>query len=225
MQDINIRDLDGVTPQYQGLVDKSKTYDFTAVQEANIFVSLGKNSEDVPMFLLNACNFPNIKDIDLVLMYIIKVLEPIVISGPYILFYSHALLKQECCPDRNWITQTYEILPRNYKKNLKSIYILHPSSWLKFLFLAMSPFLSEKVWNKIEYLDYIQEIPNYYNKEYIVSLIPKAVKDHDEELLETPELTERVVDTLDTLGKELLSTFSTTFNLFAPTQNPSNWSS
>ncbi|KAN0034269.1 hypothetical protein ACTFIV_000762 [Dictyostelium citrinum] len=219
---IPISEMEGITPEYQRLMDKSNSVDFKWIVDNNIFVQVGCDMEGVPVFLLNASNFPPTSQIEPLLIYILKTLEPIVTGNRYTLLYSHALLKQESTPDKSWLNTLYQMLPRNYKKNLKNLYILHPSGWLKILLLAMSPFLSEKFWSKVEYLDYIQEIPGVLERSNIISKLPQSVKDYDKGLLETPEVTEQVVSGMDTLGKEYLSSFASSFNFFSST-NPSSW--
>ncbi|KAK5576066.1 hypothetical protein RB653_007204 [Dictyostelium firmibasis] len=219
---IPISEMEGITPEYQRLMDKSNSVDFKWIVDNNIFVQVGCDLEGVPVFLLNAANFPPTTQIEPLIIYILKTLEPIVTCNRYTLIYSHALLKQESTPDKSWLNTFYQMLPRNYKKNLKNLYILHPSGWLKILLLAMSPFLSEKFWSKVEYLDYIQEIPGVLERSNIISKLPQSVKDYDKGLLETPEVTEQVVSGMDTLGKEYLSSFASSFNFFSAT-NPSSW--
>ncbi|EGC39001.1 hypothetical protein DICPUDRAFT_93698 [Dictyostelium purpureum] len=221
---IPIEEMEGITPEYQRLMEKSNSVDFSWIVENNCFVQVGTDQEGVPVFLANASKFPNIDQLETLIIYIIKTLEPIVTGNRYSIVYSHALLKQESTPEKSWLNQIYQMLPRNYKKNLKNLYILHPSGWLKFLLLAMSPFLSEKFWNKVEYLDYIQEIPGILERNLIKSKLPEEVKEYDENLLETPEVTERVVTSMDTLGKEFLSTFSSSFGFFSSV-DPSKWTS
>jgi len=224
MESITIKELDGVTPEYQNLLDKANRLDFSTIANSNCLIPVGTDQQGVPIFLINAVNLPTMDKMEEFLIYFIKTLEPVVVSNNYSLIYSHALIKQESTPDRNWLTNVYKMLPRNFKKNLKTLYILHPSTWIKFLFMAMSPFLSEKVWNKVSYLDYIQEIPGILDRNAILSKIPQSVKDYDNGLLENPEITEKVVTSMDTLGKELLSVFGSSFNLFSSV-DPTKWQS
>jgi hypothetical protein len=46
-------------------------------------------------------------------------------------------------------TQVYSILPRPYKKNIKALYILHPSDTMKFVVRIILVVVSNKFWKKV----------------------------------------------------------------------------
>eukprot|EP01132_Coremiostelium_polycephalum_P005526 gene5526-6884_t len=215
---IPIKEMEMVTPEYKALMEKAVTVDYTPIINSNCFLPVGMDEDGTPVFLIIGSNLPTTKsDMEILLMYMIKTLEPIVTGNLFTLVYCHSLLKQESTPERSWLTSIYHMLPRNYKKNMKHLYIIHPTTWLRVLFFAMSPFLSEKVWGKIEYLDYLQELPIELDRSLILSKIPQQVKEYDESLLAEPEITEKVITSMDTLGKELLSSLhSPYFSSFDP---------
>lgn len=57
-----------------------------------------------------------------------------------------------------WLKGVYDMLPRKYKKNLKKLYILHPTFWVKSFFFFVRPFISSKFWRKVEYVKSANEV-------------------------------------------------------------------
>ena len=72
-------------------------------------------------------------DLDRVLLYLIRVMDEVA-SGEYVLVYSHSNFSTGNRPDYAWLKKIYRIFGRKYKKNLKRLFIIHPSNWLKFFF-------------------------------------------------------------------------------------------
>ncbi|EGG17390.1 hypothetical protein DFA_08385 [Cavenderia fasciculata] len=221
---IGVSELEGVTDAYKELMEKASAQDFGDIAQSGCFIPVGLDEQSHPVYLVLANKLPlGISGLDKMMSYMCKTLEPLVTGGHYSIIYSHHGLAQESTPDRAWLLKTYQLLPRNYKKNLKHFYILHPSTWLKVLFMMMSPFLSEKVWrHKVVYLDYLQELPDTLDRALIKSKIPHIVKEHDKQLLAQPEVAETVMSSMEVLGKELMSSFATPFSVFGGT-DPSKW--
>eukprot|EP01133_Synstelium_polycarpum_P006105 gene6105-7072_t len=223
---IPIVEMEGVTEEYKTMMEKAETEDFSDIAQLECFIPVGVDEQEAPVFLILGERLPITKaGLDKLLMYICKTLEPIVTGRHYTLLYAHTLIKPESTPDRTWLLNTYQMIPRNFKKNLKHFYIIHPTTWLRVLFMAMSPFLSEKTWRtKIQYIDYLQEIPDDLDRNLINSMIPDSVRDYDDKLLEEPEVAEKVMSSMETLGREMLSSFASPFNIFSSV-DPGRWSS
>jgi len=54
--------------------------------------------------------------------------------------------------------ECYDVLPRRYKKNVFSMSIVHPGFWVRSMFMLMRPFLSAKFWEKLYYMDRMEEL-------------------------------------------------------------------
>ena len=61
-----------------------------------------------------------------------------------------------------------------YKKNLKRLFIVHPSFWVKMMFGLCRPFISSKFWKKLSYIDDLAEL---------YSFIPRSELTFPEEVL------------------------------------------
>jgi serine/threonine protein phosphatase PrpC len=55
-------------------------------------------------------------------------------------------------PSIAWFRRAYASLDRAYKKNLKQLYVVDASRWLRVLFALSRPFVSPKFWRKVQYL-------------------------------------------------------------------------
>jgi hypothetical protein len=55
-------------------------------------------------------------------------------------------------PSIGWLRRAYALLDRAYKKNLKQLYVVDASRWLRVLFALTRPFISPKFWRKVQYL-------------------------------------------------------------------------
>ncbi|CAH7668682.1 hypothetical protein PPACK8108_LOCUS3224 [Phakopsora pachyrhizi] len=81
-----------------------------------------------------------------------------------------------CAPTLKQIVSSYLILDRSTRKNLKSLYVLHPSFWSK---LTMQVFLngivSWKMVNTIRWINTLSELTNHVQINQI-SIPPKVYK-------------------------------------------------
>ncbi|XP_071943058.1 rho GTPase-activating protein 1-like [Antedon mediterranea] len=61
-------------------------------------------------------------------------------------------------PSFRWLAQAYNELERKYKKNLKRLYIVHPSFWVRLAVALFKPFISSKFYHKIHYVEYVKDL-------------------------------------------------------------------
>ena len=62
-----------------------------------------------------------------------------------------------------------------YKKNLKKLYIVHPTNFIRMLMILLKPFLSYKFGRKLTYINRLEELRPVLFLEQID--IPKEVKE------------------------------------------------
>lgn len=60
-----------------------------------------------------------------------------------------------------------------YSKNVKAVYIIHPTLWLKVFLTFMSPFLSKNFKERMVYVDSLHHIFRYYSKDQLA--LPESV--------------------------------------------------
>ena len=63
------------------------------------------------------------------------------IADDYILIYLHNGGQQNSGPTFGWLKRCYQMIDRRLKKNLKGLYILHPTFWLKTIIIMSKPFI------------------------------------------------------------------------------------
>lgn len=65
------------------------------------------------------------------------------------------------CPSAShftYIRGVYGALPRTFRKNIKSLHILHPTATLRAFFFFIRPLLKRKFWRKFNYHAAVQSV-------------------------------------------------------------------
>ncbi len=165
---------------YKLELERAKELDLKDIFALNIVYESGVDYAGRPVIALVARNM-NVPDVDLdrLFLYIIKTFDETV-SGDR--GYSLVILDDDVnlgsFPSIGWVKTLYEdVLPKKYKKNIKAMYVVHPTWKLKALFWAAMPFVSSKFWDKHHYLDTLDELYNFVPQDQL--LLPKAVYETD----------------------------------------------
>ncbi|XP_022127017.2 protein GDAP2 homolog isoform X2 [Pieris rapae] len=144
--------------QYERLLRRARSEDLSEVSGIGCLYQSGVDRLGRPVVIFIGKWFP-IADIDLdkALLYLIKLMDPIV-RGDYVIAYFHTLASSANHPPFSWLKEVYTVLPYKYKKNLKAFYIVHPTFWTKMMTwwftTFMAPAIKAKVHNLpgVEYL-------------------------------------------------------------------------
>ncbi|PNJ37293.1 PRR5-ARHGAP8 isoform 1 [Pongo abelii] len=67
-----------------------------------------------------------------------------------------------------------------YKKNLKALYVVHPTSFMKVLWNILKPLISHKFGKKVTYFNYLSELHEHLKYDQLI--IPPEVLRYDEKL-------------------------------------------
>lgn len=141
-----------------------------------------------PKFLVHSLDDPD--ELDLAMRFVLLSMDAIAMHGTYVFVY--------CCLGLDWTDQrlmeklrfAYECLPRHYSKNLKTWYILHCTSDFKVQMWTFRFWLSQRLWDRIEYTASIEVLCSKIhpsNEEARADLcrrFPQMVQCRDAELLE-----------------------------------------
>ncbi|KAI4831732.1 hypothetical protein KUCAC02_001261 [Chaenocephalus aceratus] len=94
------------------------------------------------VIVFNACRMPPHHQLDhhKLLMYLKGTLDQYVESD-YTLIYFHHGLTSENKPSLSWLRDAYREFDRKYKKNIKALYIVHPTMFIKTLLILFKPFI------------------------------------------------------------------------------------
>lgn len=71
--------------------------------------------------------------------YVVKTLEQLV-TDDYVLVYMHGGASRHNAPQFTWLKSCYQLLDRRLRKSLRTLYIVHPSLWLKSMVVLLRPF-------------------------------------------------------------------------------------
>jgi Rho GTPase-activating protein 1 len=130
------------------------------------------------VIIVSACRLPASYAInhDVLLRYGKYVLGKIV-EQDYTLLYCHHGFTSTNKPPFSSIRKMYSELDRKYKKNIKKLYILHPTNFIRVMMSLMKPFLNYKFGKKLSYVNRLAELEPVM---YLDNLdIPEEVKRHD----------------------------------------------
>lgn len=98
------------------------------------------------------------------------------VEQDYSLVYFHYGLNSKNKPSLRWLWNAYHAFDRNYKKNLKSLYLVHPTVFLKFIFQAFKPIISAKFGRKINYISSLKQLAEHIPLSQLA--IPPEVKEY-----------------------------------------------
>ncbi|OLL22114.1 Rho GTPase-activating protein 1 [Neolecta irregularis DAH-3] len=118
----------------------------------------GVDFEGKPLIIVAACNFPQDKiDYEALLPHVLNILDSFIDGSDYtvVLFSSGGTSRP---PPWTWIMSAYTSLSRRYKKDIKHLYIVHTSWWIRVLLEIVSTVVSTKFKKKISYIHTLSEL-------------------------------------------------------------------
>ncbi|XP_053204614.1 BCL2/adenovirus E1B 19 kDa protein-interacting protein 2-like isoform X2 [Panonychus citri] len=139
------------------------------------------------IIIFSACYLPDRsrKDygyvMDNLFMYVLTTLHELV-ADDYILIYFHnagcAGVSSNNMPTFSWLKRCYTMIDKRLRKNLKSLFLVHPTFWLKTFVIMIKPFISSKFSKKLKFVSTLAELNDLVPIESTV--IPPPVKQYDE---------------------------------------------
>lgn len=92
-------------------------------------------------------------------LYLIKILHSVVSQGQdYVVIYFHTKTTKDNVPTYAWIKDVYYTLGYEYKKRLKSFYVVHPTLWTKMTCWWLSTFMAPAIKKKIVNIHALKEL-------------------------------------------------------------------
>lgn len=153
--------------------------EFEDIAKYGIVEVSGSDGNGRPVIVVSACKLPPIKDLDhkRFLNYLKLTLDGYVESDYSLIYFHHGLTRANK-PTFSWLLEAYKEFDRKYKKNLKTLYIIHPSMFIKILYNLFKPVISAKFGRKIRYCNLLSDITDTISLQQIP--IPDQVKAYDE---------------------------------------------
>ncbi|XP_078305455.1 rho GTPase-activating protein 8 isoform X1 [Panthera onca] len=102
------------------------------------------------------------------------------VESDYTIVYFHYGLNSRNKPSLGWLQSTYKEFDRRYKKNLKALYVVHPTNFIKVLWTIFKPLISHKFGRKVIYFNYLSELREHLKHGQLI--VPPEVLRYDEKL-------------------------------------------
>uniref|UniRef100_UPI00358F0D72 rho GTPase-activating protein 1-like isoform X1 n=2 Tax=Myxine glutinosa TaxID=7769 RepID=UPI00358F0D72 len=155
---------------------------FYDVARHGIVEVAGDDNYGRKLIIFSCCKMPptHVLDHHKLLLYLQYTLDQYVESD-YTLVYFHYGLTSKNKPAFSWVLNAYREFDRKYKKNLKALYVVHPTNFIRVLWMFFKPFISHKFGKKVMYVNYLSELHKHLDYEQLV--IPDQVNSHDADLL------------------------------------------
>ncbi|GIY26835.1 protein prune homolog 2 [Caerostris extrusa] len=134
------------------------------------------------IIIFSACYLPDRsrKDYDYVMdnlfLYVIVTLDELV-AEDYVLIYLHGATEKSNMPSFSWLKRCYQMIDRRLRKNLKGLYLVHPTFWLKTIVIMTRLFVSSKFSRKLKFVYSLKELSNLVSLDYVC--IPDKVHQLD----------------------------------------------
>lgn len=155
---------------------------FAELNGTGVVEIVGDDEVGRRIIVVSACRLPPSKDLhpDKLLRYLMFTLDKYV-EQDYSLVYFHYGLSSKNKPPLSWLWKAYKAFDRKYKKNLKALYLVHPTNFIRIVWQMLRPAISVKFGRKMMYVNYLHELQQYLNLEKLC--IPDAVLEYDKVLL------------------------------------------
>uniref|UniRef100_A0A670XUY1 Rho GTPase activating protein 8 n=1 Tax=Pseudonaja textilis TaxID=8673 RepID=A0A670XUY1_PSETE len=128
----------------------------------------GDDSLGRKVITFSSCRLPPSHQINhcQLLEYLKYTLEQYVESD-YTLVYFHYGLNSQNKPSLSWLQSAYKEFDRKYKKNLKVLYIVHPTNFIRIIRNVFKPLMSHKFGKKVFYLNYLSDLRDHLKYEHL----------------------------------------------------------
>lgn len=136
------------------------------------------------IIVFSACHLPDRcrRDYDYVMdnlfLYVLSTLDQLVAES-YVLIYLHGATERSKMPSFGWLKRCYQMIDRRLRKNLKGLYLVHPTFWLKTIVIMTRPFISSKFSRKLRFVYNLEELSGLVPLDHVC--IPDKVKQYDAE--------------------------------------------
>ncbi|XP_015116072.1 rho GTPase-activating protein 1 [Diachasma alloeum] len=158
--------------------------DYHDIARLGIVEVVGDDSAGRKVIVVSACKLPavgkGVFNHAKLLRYLTHTLDTFV-EQDYSLVYFHHGLTSKNKPPLSWLWQAYKAFDRKYKKNLKALYLVHPTNFIRIVWQIFKPAISAKFGRKMMYVNYLDELATHINLDQLI--IPQQVLEHDEQLM------------------------------------------
>ncbi|XP_057342277.1 rho GTPase-activating protein 8 [Manis pentadactyla] len=164
----------------------SMNHPFYDVARHGILQVAGEDRFGRQIITFSCCRMPPCHELNhrRLLEYLKYMLDQYVESD-YIIVYFHYGLNSRNRPSLGWLQTTYKEFDWKCRKNLKALYIVHPTNFIKVLWNIFKPLTSHKFGKKVTYFNYLSELREYLKDDQLT--IPPEVLQYDVKLQNLPK--------------------------------------
>ncbi|XP_069084374.1 rho GTPase-activating protein 8 isoform X2 [Pleurodeles waltl] len=170
-----------LAPVAHKCADLSINHPYYDVARHDIIQVAGDDNSGRMVITFSCCRLPPSFQLDhfRLLEYLKYTLDRYV-ENDYTIVYFHYGLNSRNKPSLSWLQSAYKEFDRKYKKNLKALYVVHPTNFIKVLWNIFKPLISHKFGKKVSYMNYLSDLRDHLKYDQLN--IPEEVKRHDEKL-------------------------------------------
>lgn len=163
--------------RYQRLLRKSKVENMSEIANTRCLYISGADRLGRPVVVFVGKRFnASLANFERVMMYIISVLDTIV-EKDYVVVYFHTLTAKEDLPSFQFVQSVYDTLEYKYKKNLKALYVVHPSFWCRILTWWFTTFTASAIRDKVYCLGGVEYLQHIIPLSHLQ--VPSFIMDYD----------------------------------------------
>ncbi|XP_029197373.2 rho GTPase-activating protein 8-like [Acropora millepora] len=151
---------------------------YSDIGQHNILSVAGDDKSGRSVIVFSACRMPPIDTIDhsRLFSFLLHTLDQYV-ENDYSIVYFHFGLTSKNKPSISRVIQLYHELDRKYRKNIKALFIVHPSNTIKLLWATLAKIFSPKFSRKLYYITHLSALGEHVHLDQID--IPPQVKEYD----------------------------------------------
>ncbi|XP_067123073.1 protein GDAP2 homolog [Centruroides vittatus] len=163
--------------KYERLLRKARLEDLRSIANLKCLYQSGEDKFGRPVIVFIGQRFKACQvDLEKAVLYLIHTLDPIV-QQDYVVVYFHSNTGREHHPSLSFIREVYGCLDYKYKKNLRALYIVHPTFWSRILTWWFTTFTASSIKNKVQSLGGVEYL--YYLIPPNQLEIPSFIMDYD----------------------------------------------
>ncbi|XP_053718591.1 rho GTPase-activating protein 8-like isoform X3 [Synchiropus splendidus] len=172
---------DGPSPPSATTFASDASHPFYDVARHGIIQVAGDDNYGRKLITFSSCCLPPSHELNhrRLLEYLKFTLDQYV-EMDYILVYFHYGVRSSNKPSLKWLREAYAEFDRKYKKNLKTLYVVHPTNFIRIVWNIFKPLISHKFGKKLTYVNYLAELRDHLNCDQL-SIPPEVIR-HDERL-------------------------------------------
>ena len=154
---------------------------YADIVKYKIFQLAGDDLAGRPVIAFSMSRLPPRTDIDHHKLFaFMKTLLDQYVESDYTIVYFHYGLSSKNKPSLRWLLHVYNDLGRKYKKNLKALYLVHSTNFIKIVMKVFYPLISTKFGRKINQINHLCELAEHVRLDQLD--IPPEVWKHDKEV-------------------------------------------